>query len=145
VSHEWVIETLLDAVKTDLRGGPDVLTRSQSPEGTRQEIWALFCLYQALADLVGDAARHHRVDPDRISFLRARNTARRCVPRIPADFPLINCDTPVNAPSRNSAAASTTGPAGQAPAPPPDTPTATPPAATGPPPAESNTPSPCTA
>jgi len=85
--HErWRAETLLDAVKTDLRGGPDVLTRSQSPEGTRQEIWALFCLYQALADLVGDAARHHRVDPDRISFLRARNTARRSVSRIPADF-----------------------------------------------------------
>jgi hypothetical protein len=86
--HErWRAETLLNAVKTDLRGGPDILTRSQSPEGTRQEIWALFCLYQALADLVGDAARHHRVDPDRISFLRARNTARRSVPRIPADFP----------------------------------------------------------
>jgi len=86
--HErWRVETLLDAVKTDLRGGPDILTRSQSPEGTRQEIWALFCLYQALAHLVGDAARHHRVDPDRISFLRARNTARRSVSRIPADFP----------------------------------------------------------
>jgi Insertion element 4 transposase N-terminal/Transposase DDE domain len=86
--HErWRAETLLDAVKTDLRGGADVLTRSQSPDGTRQEIWALLCLYQALADLVGDAARHHRVDPDRISFLRARNTARRSVPRIPADFP----------------------------------------------------------
>jgi hypothetical protein len=55
--HErWRAETLLDAVKTDLRGGPDILTRSQSPDGTRQEIWALFCLYQALADLVGDAA-----------------------------------------------------------------------------------------
>lgn len=86
--HErWRAETLLDAVKTDLRGGPDGLTRSQSPDGTRQEIWALLCLYQALADLVGDAARHHRVDPDRISFLRARNTARRSVPRISADFP----------------------------------------------------------
>lgn len=86
--HErWRVEALLNAVKTDLRGGPDVLTRSQSPDGTRQEIWALFCLYQALADLVGDAARHHRVDPDRISFLRARNTARRSVSRIPADFP----------------------------------------------------------
>ena len=86
--HErWRAETLLDAVKTDLRGGPNILTRSQSPDGTRQEIWALFCLYQALADLVGDAARHHRVDPDRISFLRARNTARRSVSRIPADSP----------------------------------------------------------
>lgn len=86
--HErWRAETLLDAVKTDLRGGPDVLARSQSPEGIRQEIWALLCLYQALAELVGDAARHHHLDPDRISFLRARNAARRSVSRIQADFP----------------------------------------------------------
>ena len=35
-----VRETQLHAVRTDLRGGPDVLARSQSPEGTRQEIWA---------------------------------------------------------------------------------------------------------
>src|SRR6266545_2413491 len=61
--------------------------RSQHPDGVRQEMWALFCLYQALADLVGDAARHYRIDPDRVSFLRARNAARRSVPRIQADFP----------------------------------------------------------
>ncbi len=65
-------------------GHPDPL---QTPEGTRQEIWALFCLYRALAHLVGDAARHHRVDPARISFLRARNTARRSASRIPTDLP----------------------------------------------------------
>src|SRR6266545_4363775 len=56
--HErWRGETLLDVVKTDVRGGADVLLRSQSPAGIRQEMWALFCLYQALAHLVGDAAR----------------------------------------------------------------------------------------
>jgi hypothetical protein len=85
--QRWSGETMLDAVKTELRGGPDVLLRSQSPDGVRQEMWALFCLYQGLADLIGDAARHHRTDPDRISFLRARNAARRSVPRIQADFP----------------------------------------------------------
>lgn len=85
--HErWRGETLLDAVKTDLRGGQGVVARSQHPDGVRQEMWALFCLYQALADLVGDAARHYRVDPDRISFLRARNAARRSVPRLQAGF-----------------------------------------------------------
>lgn len=85
--HErWRAETLLDVVKTDLRGGADVVARSQSPDGVRQETWALFCLYQALAHLVGDAARHYRIDPGRISFLRARNAARRSVPRIQADF-----------------------------------------------------------
>jgi Insertion element 4 transposase N-terminal/Transposase DDE domain len=86
--HErWRGETMLDAVKTDLRGGQDVVARSQHPDGVRQEMWALFCLYQALTDLVGDAARHYRIDPDRISFLRARNAARRSVARIQADFP----------------------------------------------------------
>lgn len=85
--HErWRGETLLDVVKTDLRGGADVVARSHSPEGVRQEMWALFCLYQALAHLVGDAARHYRIDPDRISFLRARNAARRSVSRIQAGF-----------------------------------------------------------
>jgi Insertion element 4 transposase N-terminal/Transposase DDE domain len=85
--HErWRGETLLDVVKTDLRGGADVIARSQSPQGVRQEMWALFCLYQALAHLVGDAARHYRIDPDRVSFLRARNAARRSVSRIQADF-----------------------------------------------------------
>src|SRR6266545_3542326 len=85
--HErWRGETLLDVVKTDVRGGADVLLRSQSPAGIRQEMWALFCLYQALAHLVGDAARHYRIDPDRISFLRARNAARRSVSRIQAGF-----------------------------------------------------------
>lgn len=86
--HErWRGETLLDVVKTDLRGGADVVARSQHPDGVRQEMWALFCLYQALAHLVGDAARHYRIDPDRISFLRARNAARRSVSRIQAGFP----------------------------------------------------------
>jgi len=34
-----------------------------------------------------DAARHYKIDPDRISFLRARNAARRSVSRIQAGFP----------------------------------------------------------
>lgn len=85
--QRWRVETLFDAVKTDLRGGPEILTRSHSPDGARQEIWALLCLYQALAQLIGDAAKHHHIDPGRISFLRARNAARRSVTRITADFP----------------------------------------------------------
>jgi hypothetical protein len=36
----WSAETLLAAVKTDLRGGPDVLLRSQHPDGVHQERWA---------------------------------------------------------------------------------------------------------
>ncbi|WP_433529228.1 transposase domain-containing protein [Micromonospora sp. CA-263727] len=85
--HErWRGETLLDVVKTDVHGGADVLLRSHSPAGARQEMWALFCLYQALAHLVSDAARHYRIDPDRISFPRARNAARRSAPRIQRTF-----------------------------------------------------------
>lgn len=85
--ERWNNETLLDAVKTDLRGGADVVLRSQSPDGVRQETWALLCVYQALSQLRTDAAAHHKVDPDRISFTRVRNAARRSVSKIGAAFP----------------------------------------------------------
>lgn len=85
--ERWNNETLLEAVKTDLRGGAEVVLRSRGPDGVRQEIWALLCVYQALSHLRTDAAAHHQVDPDRISFTRVRNAARRSVSRIDAAFP----------------------------------------------------------
>ncbi|MDP9796810.1 hypothetical protein J2S43_005322 [Catenuloplanes nepalensis] len=46
----WRAERVLDAVRSGPRGTA-VLARSQSPDGVRQEIWALLCLYQALVPL----------------------------------------------------------------------------------------------
>jgi hypothetical protein len=69
---------VIRAVKTDLRGGIHVRLRSHSPDGVRQEVWSLLCVYQALSRLITYAAAH-QLDPDRISFTRARNIARRSV------------------------------------------------------------------
>ena len=75
----WESETLYDAVKTELRGGTTVRFRSQTPDLVRQEAWALLLVYQAVSDLIGRTAGPAGLDPDRISFTTALNTARRSV------------------------------------------------------------------
>ncbi len=66
-SSRWHIELLFRLVKVDLRTPGGVL-RSRSPQGVRQEIWALLCLYQALRTLITRAALIAGVDATRISF-----------------------------------------------------------------------------
>jgi hypothetical protein len=78
-AQRWEAETVIRAVKTDLRGGIQIRLRSHSADGVRQEVWSLLCVYQALSRLITYAAGHHQLDPDRISFTRARNIARRSV------------------------------------------------------------------
>ncbi|GAB3726075.1 IS4 family transposase [Nocardiopsis oceani] len=75
----WESEVLFDAVKTELRGGTSVRFRSQSPDLVRQEAWALLLVYQAVSDLITRAAGYAQLDPDRVSFTTALNTARRSV------------------------------------------------------------------
>nr|WP_277605869.1 IS4 family transposase [Glycomyces sp. L485] len=78
-ASRWESEILYDAVKTELRGGTTVRFRSQTPDLVRQEAWALLLVYQALSDLIGRTAGPAGLDPDRISFTTALNTARRSV------------------------------------------------------------------
>jgi transposase IS4-like protein/DDE family transposase len=85
-AQRWEGETVIGAVKTALRGGIGVRLRSHAPEGVRQEVWALLCVYQALSELIVGAAQRHRLDPDQVSFVRARNLARRSVHWIGAVF-----------------------------------------------------------
>lgn len=66
-SQRWHIELLFRLVKVDLRTPGGVL-RSRSPQGVRQEIWALLCLYQALRTLITRAALTAGLDATRISF-----------------------------------------------------------------------------
>ncbi|MBB5996641.1 hypothetical protein HNR25_003901 [Streptomonospora salina] len=82
----WESEILYDAVKTELRGGTTVRFRSQSPDLIRQEAWALLLVYQAVSDLITRAAGYAQLDPDRISFTTALNTARRSVNRTGGRF-----------------------------------------------------------
>jgi hypothetical protein len=77
--QRWQIETLFSAVKTAQRGGAQQILRSQHPDGVRQEIWAMLCVYQALRGLMADAAQATDTPPLRISFTRALQAARRSV------------------------------------------------------------------
>jgi hypothetical protein len=71
-SQRWHIELLFRLVKVDLRT-PGGILRSRSPQGVRQEIWALLCLYQALRTLITQAALIARLDATRING-RPRST-----------------------------------------------------------------------
>ncbi|MFG2940080.1 IS4 family transposase [Streptomyces sp. NPDC048282] len=66
-AERWSVEVLFKLVKVNLRTSGGVL-RSGRPEGVRQELWALFCVYQALRTLITKAAVIAGVDPARISF-----------------------------------------------------------------------------
>jgi hypothetical protein len=87
--HErWELETAIGDVETRLRGGPEVVLRSKSPDMVRQEIYALLCVYQAIRHLIATAAQDRRLDPDRISFTRAVQAVRRHASDEAALFPL---------------------------------------------------------
>lgn len=78
-AERWEIETAIGEVETRLRGGPEVVLRSKSPDMVRQEVYALLCVYQAIRHLIATAAENARIDPDRISFTRAVQAVRRHV------------------------------------------------------------------
>ena len=65
-------------MKTHQRG-PRVVLRSKSPGGVRQEAYGHLCTHYAIRALMAGAASDHSIDPDRISFTRALNAARRSV------------------------------------------------------------------
>jgi hypothetical protein len=69
-SERWHIELLFRLLKVDLRT-PGGILRSRSPQGIRQEIWALLCLYQALRTLITRTALIAQLDATQISFARA--------------------------------------------------------------------------
>ena len=95
-ASRWESELLFDAVKTELRGGTGVRFRSGTPDLVRQEAWALLLVYQALSDLIGRAAGPSGLDPDRISFTTALNTARRSVNQTGRPFSPLKTLPPCN-------------------------------------------------
>ena len=69
--HErWEIEIVLDEIKTHLRAQLKVL-RSHTPEGVRQELYALFVVHYAIRALMYRSALQADLDPDRLSFSEA--------------------------------------------------------------------------
>jgi hypothetical protein len=73
--QRWQIETALAALKTDQRG-PGIVLRSHQPAGVLQELWAMFCVYQAIRELAFHAATRTSLDPTQISFKHTIETAR---------------------------------------------------------------------
>ena len=71
----WQAETGIGDLKTAIRGGPEVVLRSQTPTGVEQEFWAMLCVYQAIRELISYAAPAG-LDPGRVSFKRALEAAR---------------------------------------------------------------------
>lgn len=76
--QRWEFETTLDELKTHQRG-PRVVLRSKSPDGIRQEVYGHLCTHYAIRALMQTTATNQDVDPDRLSFTRAQNAARRSV------------------------------------------------------------------
>src|SRR6266849_4627528 len=69
--HErWEIEIVVDEIKTHLRVQQQVL-RSHTPEGVRQELYALFVVHFAIRALMYRSALQAELDPDRLSFTEA--------------------------------------------------------------------------
>lgn len=76
----WQAETGIGDLKTEQRGGPETVLRSRTPDMVAQEFWAMLCVYQAIRDLIGQAAPPG-LDPGRVSFKRALHAARDSVTR----------------------------------------------------------------
>ena len=66
----WDFETMLDEIKTHERG-PNVVLRSKTPEGVRQEAYGYLCTHYAIRALMAEVAGKGGVGPDRVSFTRS--------------------------------------------------------------------------
>lgn len=94
-TQRWEFETLLGALKTRQRG-PRIVLRSHTPDGVRQELWAMFCVYHALRELIVTAADPAGIDPRRISFTHTLRTAGRSLTAPPfpcADYLITSATT----------------------------------------------------
>ncbi|MFF7183093.1 IS4 family transposase [Streptomyces sp. NPDC008121] len=76
--QRWEIENTLDEIKTH-QGGRQLVLRSQYPDGVEQEVYGFLLVHHALRDVMHHAASEAGLDPDRISFTRTLNAARRHV------------------------------------------------------------------
>jgi hypothetical protein len=76
--ERWESETCHKSIKTHQRG-PRAVLRSTDPDGIRQEIYAYLITYQAIRQLITQAAEQAGIDPDRLSFTTALRAVRRWI------------------------------------------------------------------
>ena len=77
-AERWEFESTLDEIKTH-QGGPNLVLRSQHPDGAEQELYGFLLVHHAIRTLMHQAAREGDHDPDRISFVRSLRVVRRQV------------------------------------------------------------------
>lgn len=82
--HErWEIELTIDEQKTHQdprRAGKPAQLRSQTPDGVRQELYALSLAHYVLRALMAQAAAGRQLDPDRLSFTSCLQIVRTRLP-----------------------------------------------------------------
>jgi hypothetical protein len=82
--HErWEAELVYDEQKTHqdpVRPGKPAHLRSETPEGVRQEVWALSLGHYVTRALMAQAAAEQGLDPDRLSFVGALRILRDRLP-----------------------------------------------------------------
>lgn len=76
--QRWEEESVLDELKTDLRGRGEVF-RSKTTDLVEQQMWGLLLAHYAIRALSHDAADPAGYDPDRMSFLKGLRVVRRQV------------------------------------------------------------------
>ncbi|MEW2581547.1 hypothetical protein [Streptomyces syringium] len=85
--HErWEAESSYWQIKTFQHGQQEVL-RSVGPELVRQEAWAHLVVHHCLTAVIMRLADNHKIDPDRISFVKILKHTRRSVIRQCTDTP----------------------------------------------------------
>ena len=87
--HErWEEESILDEVKTHLRGGNNAVLRSLNADLVLQELYGLLLAHYVVRSVMHDAALQSGEDPDRISFIHTVRVLRRTLPQAAALPPL---------------------------------------------------------
>jgi hypothetical protein len=84
-ARRWVAETGIRELKTVLLAGRAL--RGHTPVRALQELWAALTVYQALRLLICQAALTTDLDPSRISFTAARDTAEHAITTTPTQAP----------------------------------------------------------
>ena len=78
-AERWNIEEAFRDFKTRLRGSWDTL-RSKTPDGVRQELWALLTVYNTVRSCMLKASRLGSHEPKRLSFTKALRILKNVVP-----------------------------------------------------------------
>lgn len=85
-AERWSIETVLQEIKTRLRG-QRVLLRSRLPDLVKQDFYGLLLAYFGVRCLMHEAALEEQIEPTSISFLHALNVVIQRLPEAIAFSP----------------------------------------------------------